>query len=323
VLLAVRLGPGTSVSRGGAGEGAAGEGAAGEGAAGVATVVVTRNRADILRETLHAIRDQQWPPASVVVVDNASEDGTAGMLSAEFPEVGYVRLPENLGFGAGLAAGMAAAARTNPRYFWLLDDDSRPSPITLRRCLRVARSLPRFGIIGLSGGTIRWGRLQVHPYERAADGRLSDPPQLNYSDFVHLDGAVVARDAVEQVGYPRTDYFMMLEDVEYSNRLKRAGWTVAHFELDESLIDRGNLGSGGDGRPSPPWRAYYQTRNHLLMAMDHRSPLEVAGWLHRQVKFIAAAAMYLDRKRERIGLRLLGAWHGLRRVRGRTVEPRP
>src|SRR4029453_4001315 len=67
----------------------------------------------------------------------------------------------------------------------------------------------------------------------------------------------------EELGYPRGDYFMMLEDVEYSNRLKRAGWQVAHFELDEDLIVRGNLGSGGDGRPSPPWRALHPTPNPL------------------------------------------------------------
>jgi rhamnopyranosyl-N-acetylglucosaminyl-diphospho-decaprenol beta-1,3/1,4-galactofuranosyltransferase len=313
VLLAVR--PGSNVSRSGGG--------AGDGAAEVATVVVTRNRSAVLRQTLRAIQGQEWPPASVLVVDNSSEDDTGEMLAAEFPEVGHHRMPENLGFGAGLAAGMAAAARGHHRYFWLLDDDSRPAPVALRRCLGVARSLPRFGIVGLSGGTIRWGHLEVHPYERPADGRPSDPPRLSHGDFVHLDGAVVARDAVEEVGYPRTDYFMMLEDVEYSNRLKRAGFEVAHFELDEDLIFRGNLGSGGDGRPSPPWRAYYQTRNHLLMAIDHRSPLEVAGWLYRQAKFITAAALRLDRKRERIGLRLLGAWHALRRVRGRTIEPGP
>jgi rhamnopyranosyl-N-acetylglucosaminyl-diphospho-decaprenol beta-1,3/1,4-galactofuranosyltransferase len=289
----------------------------------VAAVVVTRNRSGVLRETLRAIRRQELAPASVLVVDNDSQDGTAAMLREEFPEVHYHPLPENLGFGAGLAAGMAAAARGGYDYFWLLDDDSRPAPITLRRCLTVARDMPRFGIIGLSGGTIRWGRLEVHPYVPTPDGRPTDPPLLNFSDFVHLDGAVVARDAVDQLGYPRADYFMMLEDVEYSNRLKRAGWEVAHFELDEDLIFRGNLGSGGDGRPSPPWRAYYQTRNHLRMALDHRSPLEVAGWLYRQAKFITAAAISLDRKPERIGLRLLGAWHAVRGRSGRTIEPGP
>jgi GT2 family glycosyltransferase len=289
----------------------------------VAAVVVTRNRSDVLRETLLAIRRQEWPPASVLVVDNDSDDDTEAMLGVEFPEVGYHRLPENLGFGAGLAAGMRLAAGGDVDCFWLLDDDSQPAPITLGRCLRVAQSMPRFGIIGLSGGTIRWGRLEVHPYVPTPDGRPTEPPLLNHCDFVHLDGAVVAHEAVEELGFPREDYFMMLEDVEYSNRLKRAGWGVAHFKLDEDLIFRGNLGSGGDGRPSPPWRVYYQTRNHLLMALDHRSPLEVAGWLYRQVKFIAAIVLTQDRKAERIGLRLLGAWHAVRRVSGRTVEPGP
>ena len=60
-----------------------------------------------------------------------------------------------------------------------------------------------------------------------------------------------------------------------------------------------------------------------MRALDHRSPLEVAGWLYRQVKFIAAAASSLDRKAERIGLRLLGAWHGMRGLSGRTIDPRP
>jgi rhamnopyranosyl-N-acetylglucosaminyl-diphospho-decaprenol beta-1,3/1,4-galactofuranosyltransferase len=289
----------------------------------VAAVVVTRNRSEVLRETLRAVRAQEFAPSSVLVVDNCSQDGTESMVRAGFPEVGYLRLPENLGFGAGLAAGMEQAASGGCDYFWLLDDDSRPAPITLRRCLKVAATLPRFGIIGLSGGTLRWGNLNVHPYVPTHDGRPTNPPLLNHSDYVHLDGAVVARQAVEDLGFPRADYFMMLEDVEYSNRLKRAGWEVAHFELDEDLIFRGNLGSGGDGRPSPPWRAYYQSRNHLRMAIDHRSPLEIAGWVYRQAKFIVAAAISLDRKAERIGLRLLGAWHAMRRVRGRTIEPRP
>src|SRR4029450_9563907 len=90
----------------------------------VAAVVVTRNRSQVLRETLLAIRRQEWPPASVLVVDNDSDDGTAAMLRAEFPEVGHHRLPENLGFGAPLAAGMRRAAGEDADYFWLLDDDS-------------------------------------------------------------------------------------------------------------------------------------------------------------------------------------------------------
>jgi rhamnopyranosyl-N-acetylglucosaminyl-diphospho-decaprenol beta-1,3/1,4-galactofuranosyltransferase len=286
---------------------------------GTAAIVVTYNRADVLRSSLLAIRRQHWAPDGVFVVDNGSSDQTGSIVRSEFPEVTYHRLEENLGFGGGLAAGMAEAWRQGYRYFWLLDDDSQPAPAALEQCMDVARSSPGLGIIGLTGGVMRWGTPEFIPEPEHPDGRLA----TSTSDWVHLDGAVVPREVVDRLGYPRSDYFMMLEDVEYSNRIKRAGFEVAHFQLHQGVIDRGNLGSGGDGKPSPPWRGYYQTRNQLFMALDHRSLAEVIGWLYRQVKLIAATVLLLDRKGSRVRLRMLGAWHALRGVRGRTVEPSP
>jgi rhamnopyranosyl-N-acetylglucosaminyl-diphospho-decaprenol beta-1,3/1,4-galactofuranosyltransferase len=284
---------------------------------GTAAVVVTYNRADVLRPSLLAIRKQEWAPDKVFVVDNGSSDHTGDMLRAEFPEMTHHRLASNLGFGGGLAAGMAEAWRQGYAYYWLLDDDSQPASFLLKQCMDVARESSGLGIIGVSGGTMRWGNPEFTPEPEQPTGPLA----VSNSDWVHLDGAVVPREVVEQLGYPRSDYFMMLEDVEYSNRMKRSGLRVAHFQLHQGVIERGNLGSGGDGKPSPPWRGYYQTRNQLFMAIDHRSLAEVIGWLYRQVKLIAATALLLDRKGERIRLRVLGAWHALRGVRGRTVEP--
>jgi GT2 family glycosyltransferase len=296
-------------------------GAGGNAARGAVAIVVTYNRADVLRDTLMAVRRQEWPPAGVIVVDNCSQDRTASMIKMEFSDMTYCRLNENLGFGAGLAAGIAEAQHRGFSYFWLLDDDSRPASTALKRCLEVAETIPHLGILGLSGGVLRHGMLKHDSQVRARDGRRSHAPRIRTSDFVLLDGALVARPAVEHVGYPRADFFMMLEDVEYTTRLKRAGWEVA--QLDEDLIERGHLGSGSNGRPGPPWRGYYQARNHLVMALDHRSISEVLGWLIRQAKFLGAIVLLLDRKGERVRLRFLGAWHALRGVRGKTIEPSP
>jgi GT2 family glycosyltransferase len=137
----------------------------------VAAVVVTRNRSEVLRETLLAIRRQEWPPASVLVVDNDSEDDTAAMLGAEFPAVGHHRLSENLGFGAGLAAGMRRAAGEDVDYFWVLDDDSRPAPITLGRCLRVAGASGGSGSSGSAGARSAggaWTSIPTPPPRTAA-----------------------------------------------------------------------------------------------------------------------------------------------------------
>ena len=289
----------------------------------VAAIVVTFNRAGILRSTLLGVMDQVLAPADVIVVDNGSGDETADMIRVEFPGAVYHRLPENLGFGGGLAAGITAARGGGYQYFWLLDDDSRPEPFALRRFVEVANGLPHLGVLGVTGGSFRRGRLRYDPQSPGTAEAWSQPAELAECDWVHLDGALVSGEAVDRLGVPRPDFFMMLEDVEYSNRIRRAGWTVARFRIDEGLLGRGNLGSGGDGRPSPPWRGYYQTRNHLVMAIEHRSLTEVVGWLYRQLKFVGAAALSLDRKQERILLRTLGAWHALRGVRGRSVEPTP
>jgi GT2 family glycosyltransferase len=296
-----------------------------EGGAGqrVAAIVVTYNRADVLRGTLIAIKEQECPPAAVLVVDNASQDRTAAVVAAEFPEVTYCRLDENLGFGAGLDAGIAHAQREDFDYFWLLDDDSRPAPAALRRSLEEARKIPRLGVLGLAGGELRWGGFGPPSRLPVGGGRLSDPPAARRCDFVMLDGALVPREAVEAQGRPRGDFFMMLEDVEYTTRMRRAGFEVGELDHGRSLIERAHLGSGGDGQRTMPWRGYYQTRNHLLIAVEHRSPVELLAWFGRQLKFIVAALAFHDRKAERIRLRMLGVWHALRGVRGKTIEPGP
>lgn len=280
-----------------------------------AAVIVTYNRAAVLRRTLRAVLGQSRQPDEIWVVDNASQDGTEEVLAREFPGLRYLRLSENRGYGAGLKAGMEQCADRH-RWLWLLDDDSTPRSVALQRCLEVACALPGIGMVGLDGGALRWGVPDHHPHRKRV---VLDAPRAYASGFLLVDGAVVSCAAVHEVGYPRDDFFMMMEDVEYSGRLAGAGWQLV--VLGESLIERGHMGSGDERGTSPPWRAYYQTRNHLITALDRRSPTELAGWAWRQAKFVLATAVVGDRKAERLQLRARGAWDGFRGRRGRTLEP--
>ncbi len=71
----------------------------------VAAVVVTYNRSDVLRNALTGLLAQTRPLDELIVVDNASTDGTSDMLAAEFPTARLVRMSENLGPGGGLRRG--------------------------------------------------------------------------------------------------------------------------------------------------------------------------------------------------------------------------
>ena len=93
----------------------------------VVAVVVTWNRRELLQESLAALRAQTHPPAAVVVVDNASTDGTDALLAREHADLELVHLTRNTGGAGGFAAGVERALTLDPDLVWLLDDDTVPT----------------------------------------------------------------------------------------------------------------------------------------------------------------------------------------------------
>jgi GT2 family glycosyltransferase len=91
----------------------------------VCAVVVTYNRRDLLRECLVSLQAQTHVPDTILVVNNASTDGTAQMLSAEFAQLEVLTLAENVGGAGGFHAGMKWAYEQGYDWLWLMDDDGR------------------------------------------------------------------------------------------------------------------------------------------------------------------------------------------------------
>nr|MDQ5807787.1 glycosyltransferase [Actinomycetota bacterium] len=98
-------------------------------------VIVTRDRLALLEQCLEAVRAQARRPDRVLVVDNASSDGTAAWL-AEQDDVEVLRLEENVGGAGGFHAGLERAHREGAEWMWLMDDDTIPRPDALEALLR-------------------------------------------------------------------------------------------------------------------------------------------------------------------------------------------
>ncbi len=198
----------------------------------VCAVVVTYNRKELLRECLEALRGQTRRVDHILVVDNASTDGTEEMLRAEFPEVEVLRLPENQGGAGGFHEGMKRAHGMGFDWLWLMDDDTIPREDALEELLLAAERAE--GVLGhkpdfLSSRAL-WTDGRPHPMNlQSLRGDLPDLlfallevglAPIRGASFVSL---LVRREAVEEYGYPKKGFFIWNDDVEYTYRITRKG----------------------------------------------------------------------------------------------------
>lgn len=275
----------------------------------VAAVVVTYNRFDTLLTCLESVHAQRRPPDLIVVVDNASPDRTPALLRDRMPEIDVVEHTANLGVGAGMATGMERARSRNPTHYWMVEDDTTYSPDYLERALDAMERNPRIAMLGYSGWRCRHGLWRREPVPDSTDPL----PQ----DLVLLDGAVLRGDVVAECGYPRADYFMMIQDIEYPLRLRDGGHQgFVWSELQATPLKLGAHASPGESA----YRAYYQTRNHLRMAIDRRSPVMGAQFLRRQLG-LAYSDVRSGATAARLRLRAGGIVDGARGAMGVRVAP--
>ena len=197
----------------------------------IVAVVVTWNRRDLLRESLDAVAAQSLPPVRTVVVDNASDDGTAELLATEYADLEVLRLEANIGGAGGFAAGIERALTFEPDLVWLLDDDTVPTP-TAAESLATAWT----GYERLTGerpsvlaSRVVWTDGRDHPMntprpkpgassaEVAAAREVGCVP-VRSASFVSI---MCDAEVVGERGQPVADYFLWNDDFEYSTRLIR------------------------------------------------------------------------------------------------------
>ncbi|HEX6955005.1 MAG TPA: glycosyltransferase [Agromyces sp.] len=232
----------------------------------VVAVVVAYNRRDLLAEVLAALAAQESGVARVVVVDNASTDGSADVARAAGESVDLVELPRNTGGAGGFAAGMAVAlADHGPDWLWLMDDDTVPGPGALRELLAAAADTDSV----VAGSRVEWFDGTEHPMntprakpfatrgEREAAARRGVVP-VRSTSFVSM---LVRADVVREIGLPIADYFIWNDDFEYSTRALR-GRRGVHVPASVVVHKTRVLGSTD---ADPGARFYYEVRNKLWM----------------------------------------------------------
>jgi len=258
----------------------------------VSVIVVSWNTRAALRRCLTAITGRA---AEIIVVDNASGDGTAEMVAADFPDVSLVALPENLGFGAGVNRGACAA---RGEALLLLNPDTEPASGAIDALARHLGETPRCGaagarLIGADGEP--QGGFAVRRFPTLASWAIDlllldhvwpgnpitrrylaldlDPEAAQTVDQPAAAALMVRRRAFDAIGgMDETFVPAWFEDVDLCRRLHDAGWDIAYVPAAVIRHEGGMAMRALGPRFQAIWHA-----NMLRYARKHESAATVAA----------------------------------------------
>jgi rhamnopyranosyl-N-acetylglucosaminyl-diphospho-decaprenol beta-1,3/1,4-galactofuranosyltransferase len=247
----------------------------------VAAVVVTYNRRDLLMEALAAVTGQEPAPDEVIVVDNASTDGTAAAVRERYPGVSLTELAQNTGGAGGFACGMALALARGADLIWVMDDDTVPEPGALAALLDARRRAPA-QVPALVASRVVWTDGRPHPMntprekpfvssaERRAAASIGCVP-IRSASFVSV---LVDAEQCRRRGLPQADYFLWNDDFEFTTRLLRGSTGL----LCPASVVVHKTRTFGSTDVDPGQRFFYEVRNKVWMLRSGRplAPLERA-----------------------------------------------
>jgi GT2 family glycosyltransferase len=241
----------------------------------------------------------------VICVDNGSTDGSDDAVEREFPEVELIRTGANLGFAGGNNVGIRRALERGADWVLLMNNDAEMEPGLPEALERAAAARPDAGLLACKvlfedGETVMYAGASFNAWlgysgRRGGWGERDTFHQLR--DVARADGAAMAvsRAAVERAGLLDAELFAYVEDVEWSLRIRRAGFAVL-FVPDAKVRHKGSASTGG--RTSTT-NLYYDTRNTIAVVERHRPLRFGLGSLRRGVvvmSHLAQAASHPSKK---------------------------
>lgn len=207
--------------------------------------ILSFNRKEELRNTLEKVYGQDYKNIEVIVVDNASNDGSTEMIDRDFPNVILIKMQKNIGI-AGWNEGFKIA---KGEYILVLDDDSYPHDNSLQRGVQILMNKSEIGIVAY--------KVYNNRIEKSETEKFLDEPFF----FVGC-GALIKRGVIEEVGLFNEQYFIYLHELDYSARCYDIGFKIKYCS-DSIVCHNQNLDSRGDKKENP-FTSQYRYRNYFI-----------------------------------------------------------
>jgi N-acetylglucosaminyl-diphospho-decaprenol L-rhamnosyltransferase len=270
-------------------------------------VILSWNVRDLLRQCLESVARNRplsadHPPLAteIIVVDNASGDGSMEMVRAEFPDVRLIANQANRGYTGGNNDGIAAATG---RYVMILNPDTRVLDGALTAMVAYADAHSDVGVVGpqllnpdgsVQSSRRRFPTLMTGLFESTWLQPLAprnvlrryyvlDQPDDAIQEVDWLFGAcfLVRREVIQQVGALDEDFFMYSEEMDWCRRIRQAGWKVVYLPQAQVI----HYGGKSSDQVVAQRHIYFQTSKVRYFRKHH-------GALTAGVLRVALLAMY-------------------------------
>jgi GT2 family glycosyltransferase len=248
-------------------------------------VVVNWNGREVLEPCLRTLLDSSYPNLRVMVVDNASEDGSVALIEKLFPSVVVAKQSSNHGFAAGVNAGLDRALAEGADYVLVLNNDIEVGEQAVAELVAAAEAHGRCAFVGpmiyyadrpdviwSAGGAISWwtGDIRHLGLRERDSGQYTEVVEV---DYVTACAVLASAEAIRAIGNMDERYYMYNEDTDWCVSATRAGYAVL-FAPSAKIWHKVSMSSGGG---LTPFKIYHRLRSSGRFFSLHARPYHWLG----------------------------------------------
>jgi len=292
----------------------------------LAIIIVNYNSYEVTKQTILSLGKTSYTDYDIILVDNASTDGSGEKLKTDFPAIHFIASSENKGFAGGNNLAIQFALENDYTYILLLNPDVEVEPDFLEPLINKLDAEPKIGAVqpliyfhhdkeriwnaGASYHAL-WGNTPVIGYNQKDPGQSFRSIQRTI-DWITGCAFMVKAEAIKKAGPLDETYFMYYEDADWSLAIKKAGYDLAY--IPESVIYHiaGFSQKTKAGNISPNTH-YNNIRSRIIFLKKHTPFVYLpTTLLYQSIYIILVSCYFLIRGRwSKWKAWNRGIWHGL------------
>jgi len=248
-------------------------------------VILNWNGKEDTLECLRSVQAVDYPRYQILVVDNASSDGSAEAIRAAFPGVALIVNESNLGFAAGNNVGIEHALEEGADYIFLLNNDTTVDRMVLVELVKTCEADPTVGLaspkvyyydlpntIFYAGARRYWLPLFPDPIGIGEEDR-GQHDAVREVDYVWGQAMFIKRRVIEDIGLFDPGFFMYYEDCDYCLRAAEVGYKIIYVPLARIWH---KIGAGTEGDLQARWRYRAQSMAYFHRKHSRFGPAQAA-----------------------------------------------